>query len=101
MFNQGITSMRVFRITEQHLELQCRLAATTRFLVRPIAIVNQKRLWYTRVPYNTALLRLRIFISHIQLPRVGSSTLRVMVIRVQILFPILLGHLQHLLLLLV
>jgi hypothetical protein len=27
MFNPGITSMRVFRITKQHLELQRRLAA--------------------------------------------------------------------------
>jgi hypothetical protein len=60
MFNSGITLTRVFRITKQHLEIQCRLTATTRFLVRPIATVNQKRLWYPRVPYNTALLRFRI-----------------------------------------
>jgi hypothetical protein len=32
-FNQGITSMRVFRITKQHLGIQCKLAATTGFLV--------------------------------------------------------------------
>jgi hypothetical protein len=52
MFNPGITSMRVFRITKQHMELQCRLAATTRFLVQLTAKVNQKRLWFTRVPYK-------------------------------------------------
>jgi hypothetical protein len=51
-FNPGITLMRVFRISKQHLELQCRLAATTRFLVQPTAIVNQMRLWYTRVHYE-------------------------------------------------
>jgi hypothetical protein len=37
IFNPGITLMGVFRITKQHLELQCKLAAMTRFLVQPSA----------------------------------------------------------------
>jgi hypothetical protein len=64
MFNPGITSMRVFRITKQHLELQFRLAAITRFLVQLTAIVNQKRLWYTRVPYKHYTLTTQNYISN-------------------------------------
>jgi hypothetical protein len=41
MFNQGSTLTRVFRITKQHLELQYRLVAMTRFLVQLTAIVDQ------------------------------------------------------------
>jgi hypothetical protein len=64
MFNPGITSTRVFRITKQHLEIQCRLAATTRFLVQLTTIVNQKWWWYTRVPYKHYTLTTQNFISH-------------------------------------
>jgi hypothetical protein len=52
MFNPGSTSMRVFRITKQHLELQGRLAAVTRFLIRPTALDNPTWLLRTRVPCN-------------------------------------------------
>jgi hypothetical protein len=63
-FDPGATLIMVFRITKQCLEIQCRLAATTRFLVQPTVIVNQKRLWYTRVPDNYYTLTTQNFISN-------------------------------------
>jgi hypothetical protein len=57
--------------------IQGRLAAMTRFLVQPTMIVDQKWSWYTRVPYNTTLLRLRILSLTDQLPRVRSCILRI------------------------
>jgi hypothetical protein len=64
MFNPGITSLRGFQNYQQQLDLQCRLAATTRFLVQPTAIVNQTQLWYTRVPYKHYTLTTQNFISN-------------------------------------
>jgi hypothetical protein len=41
MFNQGSTSIESFQNYQQHLGLQGRLAAMTRFLVQSAAIVDQ------------------------------------------------------------
>jgi hypothetical protein len=41
MFNQGSTSIESFQDYQQHLGLQSKLAAMTRFLVRPTAIADQ------------------------------------------------------------
>jgi hypothetical protein len=41
MFNQGITSIESFQNYQQHLGLQGRLAAMTRFLVQLTAIADQ------------------------------------------------------------
>jgi hypothetical protein len=76
MFNQGSTSIESFQNYQQHLGLQGRLAAMTRFLVQLTAITDQKWSGYTRIPHNTAFLQLRLLFPMDQLPRVGSSTLR-------------------------
>jgi hypothetical protein len=102
MFNSGITLMRVFRITKQHLGIQCRLVATTRFLVQPTAIDNPTWLLRTRVPYKHYTLTTQNFyfqwtnFLRWDLPRWKST-----VTRVQTQFQIHLKYLQHLLLLLV
>jgi hypothetical protein len=102
MFNQGITSMKVFRITEQHLEIPCRLAAMTRFLVQPTATDNPTWLLRTRVPYNYYTLTTQNFYfqwTNFQ----GWDFLhwKSTVTRVQTQFQIHPGYLQHLLLALV
>jgi hypothetical protein len=43
----------------------------TRFLVQLTAMVNQKLLWYTRVPYNTTLLMAQNLISHVPTSKGG------------------------------
>jgi hypothetical protein len=102
MFNQGSTLTRVFRITKQHLELQCRLAATTRFLIRPISIDNPTWLLRTRVPYNYYTLTSQSF--YFQWTNFRGWDLprwRTTVTRVHTQFQIHLGYPQHLLLALV
>jgi hypothetical protein len=101
MFNQGITLLRVFRITKQHLELQCRMVATTRFLVQPTAIVNQTWLLRTRVPYKHYTLTTQNFYFQRTNFQGGVFHAKAMVTWVQTQFQILLGYLQHLLLVLV
>jgi hypothetical protein len=101
MFNQGSTSMRVFRITKQHLEIQCGLVAMSRFLVQPTTIVDQKWSWYTRIPYKTALSRLGFYSWWTNFRGWDLACWRTTVTRVQTQFQIHLGYPQHLLLALV
>jgi hypothetical protein len=61
MFNQGSTSIESFHNYQQHLGLQGRLAAMTRLLAQPTAIVDQRWSWYTRIPHNTAFSRLGFY----------------------------------------
>jgi hypothetical protein len=74
MFNQGVTSMRGFRIPTT-FGITMQTSGTKKLLVQPTATANQCGCTLGFLT-NTTLVRLRILFPTYQLPRVGSSMLR-------------------------